>query len=301
MTDNCRVCGTDLGAGYLCDDCDTVEIDRRKTTKAIDDEVTFFFGAASGSARKALRELQEPNVMLNYASKMNTPWHRIDRLFVDCGGYSFMKGKGEYSTSDAEYLDFIEEHKPELFALRDYPCEPDVLDQQGTTVEGHQRMTTERHVSLMGMYEDRGLSASPVSVIQGWAMDDYLAHLDTLRDRGVLTDYVGVGSVCRRNREDEIRNILVRLRSELPDRVDMHAFGVKGSVLQFTEVQNALTSSDSQSYDMNARWSSVVDRGAGNHSWTDVAQAYLEQRNQIRTLLTSDEKSDGTQESVLAY
>jgi len=21
----CRVCGTDLGAGYLCDDCDTVE------------------------------------------------------------------------------------------------------------------------------------------------------------------------------------------------------------------------------------------------------------------------------------
>jgi hypothetical protein len=29
MTDTeaeCRECGTELGAGYLCDDCDTVEI-----------------------------------------------------------------------------------------------------------------------------------------------------------------------------------------------------------------------------------------------------------------------------------
>jgi hypothetical protein len=25
--DECRVCGKDLGAGYLCDDCDTLEIE----------------------------------------------------------------------------------------------------------------------------------------------------------------------------------------------------------------------------------------------------------------------------------
>lgn len=92
------------------------------------DNFTFYYGAASGSARKALRRLDEKNVMINYATANNTRWDGIENLFVDSGGYSFMKGKGEYETSEAAYLDYVTKVSPEVFALRDYPCEPDILE-----------------------------------------------------------------------------------------------------------------------------------------------------------------------------
>ena len=65
-------------------------------------DFTFYFGASSGSSRKALQQLQEPHLMLNYATQNNQPWD-VEELFTDSGGYSFMKGKGEYKTTNAEY------------------------------------------------------------------------------------------------------------------------------------------------------------------------------------------------------
>jgi len=261
---------------------------------------TFFFGAASGSSRKALRKLEEPNVMLNYATKMNEPWSGIDRLFIDSGGYSFMKGKGEYGTTDAEYLDFIEEHNPEQFALRDYPCEPDVFSEHGRDVRDHQRMTTERHVSLLNKLEHRDIHGQPISVIQGWNLEDYLNHIDELRDRDALTDYVGIGSVCRRNQEAEIREIVLSVSEALPDGTDIHAFGVKGSVLQYPDVRQALASADSQSYEFRKQWSVLHDLGPGKTSWKDSAFHYLKQRQQIRALLAGDEDSDTEQQTLKA-
>lgn len=263
-------------------------------------EFTFFFGAASGSSRKALRKLEEPNVMLNYATKNNEPWQGIDCLFIDSGGYSFMKGKGEYGTTDAEYLDFIEQHDPEQFALRDYPCEPDVLSEHGRNVREHQRMTTERHVSLLNKLEDRNIQGQPISVIQGWNLEDYLNHIDELRDCGALTDYVGIGSVCRRNQEAEIRQIVLSVADALPNDTDIHAFGVKGSVLQYPDVRQALASADSQSYEFRKQWAVLHDLGPGNTSWKDSAFHYLKQRQQIRGLLAGDDDSETEQQTLKA-
>jgi len=263
------------------------------------DTFTFFFGAASGSSRKALRKLEEPNVMLNYATKMNEPWDGIERLFIDSGGYSFMKGKGEYGTSDTAYLDFIERHAPAQFALRDYPCEPDVLDAHGRSVREHQRMTTERHVSLLEKLTDREIAAEPIAVVQGWHRDDYVAHVDALRERGALTDYVGIGSVCRRNQEAEIRRIIVAVRDALPSRVRLHAFGVKSSVLRYPDVRGALASADSQSYEMQAQWGTLHAKGAGSKTFRDSALEYLKQKRRIETLLASDADAE-TQQTALS-
>lgn len=263
-------------------------------------DFTFFFGAASGSSRKALRKLEEPNVMLNYATKMNEPWDGIKRLFIDSGGYSFMKGKGEYSTSDAAYLDFIERHAPTQFALRDYPCEPDVLDTHGRSVGEHQRMTTERHVSLLDALSDREIAADPIAVVQGWHRDDYVAHVDALRDRGALTDYVGIGSVCRRNQDAEIREIVHAVADALPTGTDIHAFGVKGSVLRFPDVRARLTSADSQSYEFRKQWAVLDDLGPGKSSWKDSALHYLQQRREIRGLLAGAEDAQTQQQTLTA-
>lgn len=260
----------------------------------------FYFGASSGSSRKALRKLEEPNVMLNYATKNNEPWSGIDRLFIDSGGYSFMKGKGEYTTSDAEYLDFIEEHNPELFALRDYPCEPDVLAEHGRNVRGHQRMTTERHVSLLNALEDRDIDGQPITVIQGWHVNDYLRHIDQLRQRDAVTEYVGIGSVCRRNQESEIRQIVLNIADELSDGTDIHAFGVKGAVLEYPDIRETLSSADSQSYEFRKQWSVLHDLGPGKTGWKDSALHYLQQRQQIRRLLAGEDDSETEQQTLIA-
>jgi queuine/archaeosine tRNA-ribosyltransferase len=257
-------------------------------------DLTFFFGAASGSSRKALQKLDEPNVMLNYATKNNIPWP-CERLFIDSGGYSFMKGKGEYTTTNSEYLHFIEDHQPEIFALRDYPCEPEVLDEHGRTVRDHQRRTTKRHRDLLDHLDNCEVDGQPLAVLQGWEPDDYLRHLDALRDAGCLTEYVGIGSVCRRNREAEIREVILSVREALPQKYDLHAFGVKGSVLQFADVRAGLASADSQSYEMQAQWGTLRDLGAGNKTWRDSAFEYLKQKRRIRALLGSDESPDSVQ------
>ncbi|SNZ12125.1 hypothetical protein SAMN06269185_1508 [Natronoarchaeum philippinense] len=263
------------------------------------DRFTFYFGAASGSSRKALRELHEPNVMLNYATQNNTPWDGIDRLFIDSGGYSFMKGKGEYTTSNAAYLEFLEDHSPTLYALRDYPCEPEVLETHGRTVREHQRMTTDRHRELINSLSGFEISGQPISVLQGWTIDDYLNHVDEMRDAGTLTDYVGIGSVCRRNREAEIRRIILAVRKALPSSTRLHAFGVKGSVLQYPDVRDALTSADSQSYEMQAQWSVLNDLDAGSKTWRDSALEYLKQKRRIRTILAAKDDAD-TEQATLA-
>jgi|APHM01.1.fsa_nt_gi hypothetical protein len=264
-----------------------------------DSGFTFYFGAASGSARKALRQLEEPNVMLNYATQNNQPWSGIDRLFIDSGGYSFMKGKGEYTTTDVEYLDFIEKHQPEIWALRDYPCEPDVLSEHGRDVREHQRRTTQRHVSLVSKLEGRNIEGRPVSVLQGWDVDDYLRHIDELREHDVLTQYVGIGSVCRRHQSEQIKRIILSVADELPPQCELHAFGVKGSALEYPRVRAALSSADSQSFDFRARYTVLKNLGPGQRGWRDVALAYLEQRQQIRRLLAGGGDTETDQQTLV--
>jgi hypothetical protein len=271
-----RVASTHTGYTY----CDAHEGHEGADARpGVGSEFTFFAGASSGSGRKALRQLEVKDVMINYATKLNEPWD-IPNLFIDCGGYSFMMNTdmGDYSTSDAEYLDYVERVEPEKWALRDYPCEPSVLQEHNRTVAEHQQRTTERHRNLMDLQQDRGVPGQPVSVIQGWGKRDYLSHLDTLRSHGVLTDYVGIGSVCRRNREDEIAKIIHAVRDALPSRCDLHAFGVKVSVLRNAELTHLLTSVDSQAFEFEARYSNE------KQDWHDVAFEYLRYKKKVDNL-----------------
>jgi hypothetical protein len=219
-------------------------------------DFTVYFGASSGSTRKVMRELKEPDVMINYATRDNTPFNTIKQLFTDSGGYSFIKGKGEYQTTNAEYLDYVEKHHPHRFALRDYPCEPDVLEKHGRTVSDHQHMTVEAHSELLDQVEDRGIKSEPMSVIQGWETPEYLNHIDMLREAGALTDVVGVGSVCRRNATADILAVLNAVSDCLSGSAKMHAFGVKTDVLR-GNYPDRLKSVDTHSYDYRARYHAI--------------------------------------------
>lgn len=187
----------------------------------------------------------------------------------------------EYDTTNTEYLEYVLEHRPDLWALRDYPCERDLLRDLGRTVENQQSRTTEKHVELLNTVSGHKIENNAVSVLQGWTVEQYLTHLDELRDRGCLTNRVGIGTMCRRDKDKELAKIILSVRSSLPDRCDLHAFGIKGSVLRFQEVVEALDSVDSAAYDWSeSRFPS--ERSTDSFTWRDSARAYLNWRHKLR-------------------
>jgi len=229
----------------------------------------FFYGAASGSSRKALQVMGEDNVMLSFATKNNTPWYGIERLFIDSGGYTLLKsGKGHPPMG--EYATYLRRWQPDMYALRDYPCEPDLLDDLGETVESHQQKTAEDHVEMLDMLG--GLDGEPVSVLQGWEIGDYLRCIEMFEDRDIPLRHVGVGSVCRRNAEHEIHRILKAIRRQLPD-AHLHAFGVKTTVLNVTGVPELINSADSLAY------SYAVQCRHDSADWRKQTYEYLRMKN----------------------
>jgi len=224
--------------------------------------------------------------MLNYATKLNEPWDGIEDLFVDSGGYSFMLGKGEYGTSAAEYVEFLIDAAPTLWALRDYPCEQDVLDAHGRTVADHQELTLNAHRRVWDVADNRDVPGQRVSVLQGRTVGEYLDHLDTLRDHGVLADYVGIGSVCGRENIAEVRRIVTSVADEIPHR-DLHGFGVKRSaLLEFNDVTASLTSADSMAYTFAARYAAFKDNRPTD--WREVAYQYLQLKRRVAAVNAND-------------
>lgn len=233
------------------------------------DDFTFYFGAASGSSRKALRMLEEPNVMISYATKNNRPWPGIESLFIDSGGYSLMLQTGEHDPVD-EYIEYVREVEPEYYALQDYPCEPEILQEYDRTVEDHIVATTNRAIKNL----DRDAPGTPVPVLQGWKLEDYVACIDDFRKYGILpAEKVGIGSVCRRHAQKDIAEIIRYVDSEVD--ANLHAFGVKTSVLKLEGIRSALSSADSLAYDYAAQYNQPTD------TWRSRALEYLKMKMKL--------------------
>ncbi|WP_139169234.1 deazapurine DNA modification protein DpdA family protein [Natronobacterium texcoconense] len=220
-------------------------------------------------------------MLLNYATANNTPFDTIENLFVDSGGYSQLLTGEAYQTSDREYLAYLRTHDPELFALRDYPCSPAVLRTHDRTVRDHQQRTTRHHRRLLDTFDDSGLTGEPVAVLQGWSPAQYLTHLDELRSEGLLTRYVGIGSLARRQNTSTVAQIIHQVRDELPENHRLHGFGVTPRVLQCPRVVTALDSADSTAYELRTR---LEDR---RNTWREQAYHYLRMKRQLETLTTS--------------
>lgn len=240
----------------------------------------FYFGAANGSAQKALRTMEEPNVMISAETKNNRPWGGIESLIIDSGGYSLMLQTGEHRDTET-YLDYCARVGADVFAVQDYPCEPEILEKYGRNVENHQKMTTERTADCLDMTDKRDMDADPMAVVQGWTVDDYLAHVDSLRDRGLLTERLAIGSICRRGVDVELAAIIRAVGDATPPSTKLHAFGVKVGVLSQPGIVDTLASADSCAYDY--RESSILD-----HRWQDVAFHYLKMKRRIEKITPDD-------------
>jgi len=260
------------------------------------DGVRMYFGTASGSARKALRKIEEPHIMLSAQSKCGVPWDGIENLFLDSGGYSLMLDRGEHVPTD-DYIDTVIEYDADWFAIQDYPCEPEILDSYGRSVREHQRRTTTAAAENLTRAQERDIDAKPVAVLQGWETGDYVEHADELREEGLLTEHVGIGSICRRGQTEEIRDIIRAVDAHTPQETKLHAFGAKNEILSEPTIRDILWSADTTAW----YYRNYQERTTVDETWQEMVMQYLNYRRQLAKIAGTLHNTKQEQQTITEW
>lgn len=151
---------------------------------------------------------------------------------LDSGGFQFIRKNGRYPITPEEYLQKVDFFQPDFFVIQDWMCEPDQVKRTGLTVREHIRRTVENYLYICELLvsDYSHINSYCMPVIQGWELEDYHDCLDLYADYGLLTPYMAVGSVCRRNQTSDILKIIQSIKGLLPD-LKIHGLGVKKQVV----------------------------------------------------------------------
>lgn len=168
-------------------------------------------------------------------------------VFLDSGAFGAAFYDGGFNYTVDEYTALVKRLKPEFWASMDYPCEPNVRN--GMSVDERIHLTVENAVRL-----DKENIFGFVPVIQGWLPSEYLYCIDALEAEGLIKPVMGIGSICRRGKQEPIVEIIRHLCERLP-RVKFHAFGVKINTLKYNngEILNYLDSIDTAAWQFNEK------------------------------------------------
>lgn len=132
---------------------------------------------------------------------------------------------------------------------QDYMCEPFVLKKTKLSVQEHQQLTSDNYDKLRKLVDER---VYIMPVIQGYKVSDYISHLNQYGDKLKYGQWVGVGSVCKRNSSpSQIEEILIAIHVARPD-LKLHGFGIKKKSLESSIVWDILYSADSQAHGLAA-------------------------------------------------
>ena len=242
----------------------------------------FYWSLSSGSQFKTARILNYPYCLINFMSQTNNPpKHDLKSVWVDCGGFHSSLKEGHYTKTDQEYLEYIEKHQPEFFALRDYPCEPELMKKHNVNPRIQIQRTLENHLKLLDLLENYNIKSTPVPVLQGWILEDYLYSIDLYNEHNLIMPYMAIGSVCRRNKTKQIIKIITKVKEKLGDDIRLHGFGVKISALKNKACFDALWSVDSGAWDYEARWRKFRGELSVPDASLIVAQEHLEKYDKI--------------------
>lgn len=185
---------------------------------------------------------------------------------LDSGAFREIEQYGGYRHEPADYaaeVNRLAAINPGLHVAvsQDWMCEPFMLAKTGLTVADHQRLTIERYDALRPLVD-----VTLMPVLQGYALGDYLDHIDQYGDRLKPGMLVGVGSVCKRNVDMRtIEAILSAIKRKRPD-LRLHGFGIKITALGSGVVRDCLHSADSMAWSFAARY-----EGRDAHDWREAA------------------------------
>jgi len=193
-------------------------------------EPTFYMTCEKRNRIKEIIETEKvpvmQNVMLYHNGESFREFNCYDtRYVVDSGGYSAMNEYGgDFPWSVREYHNWLQQtHKRAPFdwaAIMDLACEP-AFDGD-MTVKERQDRTLENTIAHFELEPEYPL----LPVLQGRTVQQWLEYHDRLKDHGIPTEYVGVGTLCRQSSTKQIAKIESQLRAGTNIKA-MHGFGVK--------------------------------------------------------------------------
>ena len=206
-----------------------------------------------------------PRVMLSYnmLRKIKTTWDINIPFMMDSGAFAVILKYGKYPFTPEEYAEGIAKWHPDIAWTMDYPCEPSVQKKGHYDPVSAQEMTIDNQIKLLD------LNANTQMVVQGWTVLDYLENLDGIKDQGLLTEHLGIGSVCRRGQNRKIARIVRAIHNNVPSWVKLHGFGIKVSVLKDTDARFYLHSVDSQSWGYEMRYGDWLKGKFNGKTWKD--------------------------------
>lgn len=204
----------------------------------------------------------------------------------DSGGFTHLKKHGRWTVPAAAYAAKVRRWRDELgrdrvkwIAPQDWMCEPWVIfgknqhlkdshqnffhgtravrglgpdeaeQDLDTAVAIHQRFTVDNYLELRALAPDLPI----IPVLQGWELEQYQRCADMYAAAGVdlaAEAVVGLGSVCRRQATDEIKDIVNHFAGQ---GLRLHGFGVK--TLGLASYAAGLVSADSLAWSVDARHS----------------------------------------------
>lgn len=216
----------------------------------------FFIGCSPSQAKTILdTDCPASGVMVsvNQLRKRKSNFE-VGSWLLDSGAFTEISKYGDYQYSVEEYYYQICRWACCGNLLRavaqDFMCESFVLERTGLTIKEHQRLTIKRYDQLFSYKPPVPI----MPVLQGWQTSDYIEHLQQYQTRLTFGEWVGVGSVCRRNSNPEIiKDILRGIKLFRPD-LNLHGFGLKQIALEDSEVRSLLYSCDSMSWSYPLRF-----------------------------------------------
>lgn len=185
---------------------------------------------------------------------------------MDSGAFTEVSTHGAYRHSVAEYASEIRRWScnGNLLAAvaQDYMCEPFIIRKTGLSVRQHQELTVERYDALTAC-DTGGVYIMPV--LQGFLPQEYVHHIRMYGSRLAFGQWVGVGSVCKRNGDVRmIEAVLQAIKTERPD-LQLHGFGLKTTALSSGLVRNLLATADSMAWSFSAR-----KQGRNANDWREA-------------------------------
>ena len=205
-------------------------------------EKVFFALEGSGTDKK----IDWPYVLISAATlwtgkrfKPFRPHQNVREVFLDSGGFSFFSRYGEYPYTCLQLWRLARKLNASYVAVMDYPCEPGVnRERYKTNIERIER-TIENGMKCLDLD-----GVNWVMVIQGYTVDEYLYAIDRIREQGLLTDVMAIGTLCTRRSISAAREAILAIRKALPGRVKLHGFGVDLRFLRDPAIFHALYSTD---------------------------------------------------------
>lgn len=201
---------------------------------------------------------------------------RVGPFFVgdwimDSGAFTEISTYGEYRHSVEEYASEIRRWSTNgnlLAAVaQDFMCEPFIVRKTGLSVLRHQQLTVERYDALMAC-DTAGVYIMPV--LQGFTPGEYIRHLEMYGARLKFDQWVGVGSVCKRNGDVRMIEAVLRTIKDARPDLRLHGFGLKTTALSSGLVRDLLHTADSMAWSFSAR-----KQGRNANDWRE-AKAWTE-------------------------